>query len=156
MKFFISISLITAFFFTFLTLQSCSNTSDCCTTIDTEINIHYITADGQNLINSDTDYNQENIRIYYLNGDNFEYFYFGNLDYPNMHKVYERDSSDLILRVFPSNLYDGNFSTTLIELNSAVMDTLVCEFRLENNLEICTNAWLNGVQMNDRFIQVKK
>jgi hypothetical protein len=30
------------------------------------------------------------------------------------------------------------------------------EFELSGNSEICTNAWLNGVEMTNRFIEVQK
>ena len=66
------------------------------------------------------------------------------------------ENGNLILTVYPSNYYDGNQSTTLIELNSEISDTLVCEFELTSNSTICKTAWLNGVEMKNRFIKVKK
>lgn len=53
-------------------------------------------------------------------------------------------------------VYEGNQSTTLIALNPETVDTLVCEFGLGSNREICKKAWLNGVEMNNRYLEVKK
>lgn len=135
---------------------SCSNDDDCCVIIDVGIQIHYQTQSGENLLGSSEEYDANNIRVYYKNGEEFEYIFNGNLDYPNMHYVYEDELQNSILTVFASNYYEGNLSTTLIELNENTKDTLVCEFELDSNREICTRAWLNGVEMTNRFIAVKK
>ena len=108
------------------------------------------------MINSDDDFNESNIKIYYKNEDEFEYIFKGNLDYPNMHYVNEDENGNLILTVFPSNYYEGNLSTTLIELNPNMVDTLVCEFELGSNREICKRAWINSIEMNNRYIEIKK
>ena len=92
----------------------------------------------------------------YKNGNEFEYVFNGNLNYPNMHYVEEDSNGNLILSIFPSNYYEVNLSTTLIELNDNVIDTLVCEFELDGNKEICKQAWLNGMEMNNRFLEIKK
>lgn len=135
---------------------SCDKKSDCCTIIDTDVSIHYITKSGSDLINSSDDFDESNIRIYYKNGNAFEYVYKGNLDNPGMYLLDPDENGKLILTVFPSNYYESNQSSTLIELNPNAIDTLVCEFELESNREICKKAWLNGVEMNNRFIQVMK
>lgn len=136
--------------------SGCDPKTDCCTNIDTDVRIHYVTSAGANLINSTADFKEENIKVYYKNGEAYEYIYHGNLDYPNMHYVYENEKHDRILTVFPSNYYENNYSTTLIKLNEQTVDTLFCAFELSGNSEVCTNAWLNGVQMEGRFIEVMK
>ncbi len=73
-----------------------------------------------------------------------------------MHRIDEDENGNLILTVFPSNYYESNQSTTLIELNQNVVDTLVCEFELGSNREICKRAWLNGIEMVNRFIEIEK
>lgn len=134
----------------------CSDKTDCCTVIDVDVNIHYTNQEGKNLINSKSEFDKSGIKVYYKKGKNFEYIYIGNLDAPNMHRVYEDENGNLILRVYPSNYYEGNTSTTLIELNPNVTDTLRCEFDLGANREVCKKAWLNGVEMKDRFIKTVK
>ncbi len=134
----------------------CDKKSDCCTIIDTNVGIHYVTPAGENLINSSEDFKASNIKIYYKNGSEFEYINKGNLDYPNMHRIDEDETGKSILIVYPSNYYEGNQSTTLIELNPNVIDTLLCEFELVSNREICKRAWLNGVEMANRFIEIEK
>lgn len=139
-----------------LVIYGCNTQTDCCTVIDVDVQILYKNQVGENLINSNDDFNESNIKIYYKKGDEFDYAYYGNLDSPNMHRIDEDGSGNLVLTVYPSNYYEGNQSTTLIELNPNVVDTLLCEFELESNREICTRAWLNGVEMDDRFIEIEK
>ena len=136
--------------------MSCEDESNCCTIIDVDVSIHYGNEAGENLINSNADYNVSNIKVYYKNGNDFEYVYDGNLDAPNMHSLYEDSEGNLILKVFLSYYYEGNQSTTLVELNPGIVDTLVGEFELDSNREICKKAWLNGVEMENRFIEVIK
>jgi len=137
-------------------MLSCDKKSDCCTIVDVDVQIHYQNQSGENLINSVDDFNESNIKVYYKNEDEFEYIFNGNLDYPNMHFVYEDENGNIILTVFPSNYYEGNLSTTLVELNQNTVDTLVCEFELGNNKEICKKAWINGIEMDNRYIEIKK
>jgi len=116
-----------------LGIISCKDDSDCCTIIDTDVAIFYKNELGENLINSTIDFQESKIKVYYKNGNEYEYIYDGNLDSPNMHKVYENGEGNSILTVFPSNYYE-----------------------LDNNSQICTGAWLNGVEMNNRFLEVEK
>jgi len=142
--------------FLFLGISSCDNGSECCEIIDTAVSIHYKNDLGENLINSQTEFDESNIRIYYKNGDEFEYIYNSNLDAPNMFSLYEDGEGNLILKVFQSNFYDGTQSTTLIELNPNVVDTLVGQFDLSESREVCTSASINGIEMTDRFIEIVK
>ena len=137
-------------------ITSCTDTEECCEVIDVAVNIHYKNSQGQNLINSVDSLDESKIRIYYKNGENYDYINHSNLDAPNMHSVYENSEGELILKVFASYYYEGNFSTTLIELDPNIVDTLVCEFQLTDNLEIVTNAWLNGVESKNAFFEVVK
>jgi len=137
-------------------MSGCEKKGDCCAIVDVDVQIYYKNESGDNLINSVYEYQESNIKIYYKNGDAFEYVYNANLDYPNMHHVDTNGNGNLLLTVYPSNYYEGNQSTTLIELNSNVRDTLVCEFELGSNREICKRAWLNGVEMSNRYIEIEK
>ncbi|MBK8698462.1 MAG: hypothetical protein IPN29_02530 [Saprospiraceae bacterium] len=134
----------------------CDMKTDCCTIIDTAVQILYKNEIGDNLINSNSDFDESKIKVYYKIGSEFEYVYNGNLDSPNMHRIDEDENGNLILTVYPSNSYEGNQSTTLVELNQNVVDTLVCEFELGINKEICKKSWLNGVEMDNRFIEIEK
>jgi len=118
------------------------------------VDILYKNESGESLINSTSELDESKIKVYYKNGDDFDYIYNGNLDAPNMLKVYEDANGRLVLTVYPSNFYEGNQSTTLVELGPTIVDTLVCEFELDDNIEICKNAWLNGVELDNRFIEV--
>lgn len=139
-----------------IVIVSCDKKTDCCTIIDTEVHILYKNNLGENLINSSANFDESNIKVYYKNGSGFKYVYNGNLDAPNMHSIEEDEKGNLILTVYPSNYYEGNQSTTLVELNENVVDTLVCEFELGSNKEICKKSWLNGIEMDNRFIEIVK
>lgn len=133
----------------------CNKKSDCCTFIDVDLRIFYQDSSGHRLINSNPFFQASNIQIYFKNGDQFEYAFDSNLDYPN-HFYVEKIQSKEILRLFPSNFYKENRSTTLIALNKTIVDTLVCEFDLNNNNTILKQAWLNGIEIKNRYIEVKK
>ncbi|MFK7978948.1 MAG: hypothetical protein AB8G86_03110 [Saprospiraceae bacterium] len=152
----LNVTLILIFGILILGISSCDNKTDCCTIIDVDVQILYKNQLGENLINSDANFSESNIKVYYKNGNEFEYIYDGNLDSPNMYRMDEDANQNLILTIFPSNYYVGDQSTTLIELNPNVVDTLVCEFELDNNREICKRAWLNGVEFDNRFIEIEK
>lgn len=146
----------TFLFITALCLTNCTPKQDCCAIVDTTVRIYYQTPTGENLIGSSNTYSESGIKIYYKNGETFEYAYQSNLDYPNMYYVSNDEQQRKILTVFPSNQYEGNYSTTLIQLNEQTRDTLRCEFDLGDQREVCKKAWLNGVEMENRFIAIKK
>lgn len=147
----LSIGIMLSFIF-----HGCDSSSDCCTIIDVDVQIYYKNELNEDLINSNSDYAESKIKVYYKNGDNYDYIYNSNLDDPNMHNLYKDESGRLILNVYPSNYYEGDHSITLIELNPNTVDTLICEFELDDNREICKNAWINGVELSDRFIELIK
>lgn len=140
----------------FAVTSGCENKTDCCVIIDVDVQILYRNMQGENLINSSAEFDSSNIRIYFKDGNEFKYVYRANLDAPNMHRLYTDENGNKILTVYPSDLYEDNRSTTLIELNPNVKDTLECEFELESNRQICKKAWLNGVEMENRFIEIIK
>lgn len=138
-----------------LYLFSCNKQKVCCDLIDIDVKIHYQDTSGNNLINTSASFNSSNIKIYFKNGDQYEYAFKSNLDNPNFFSVVNINSKE-ILTVFPSNYYEQNRSTTLIELNSTITDTLICEFDLSKNNTILKQAWLNGIEIKNRYIEVKK
>lgn len=134
----------------------CTQKKDCCTVIDTAVDIFYKTHTGESLINSTSQYAAENIKIFYKNGDEYKYMSQSNLDNPNMYFIDKNDADKTILTVFPSNYYEGNFSTTLVQLNEGIVDTLLCEFNLNGSNEICKNVWVNGIKMESRSFEIEK
>ncbi len=124
------------------------NSVDCCTNIDTELSIHYINEAGENLVNSTEEFDQANIRIYFKDGEIFKYAYNNRLDLPNYHQVIDIDDQ-LVIRLFPSDLYEGEFSTTLIELTANLVDTIVTQFEFTNGVQ-AKKVWVNGKEMDHR------
>jgi len=131
-------------------LFSCDPESpiDCCTNVDTAIFIHYQNELGEDLIDSDENHGQDQIRIYFKEGNEFVYAYDNQLDSPNHYEVIDMDDQ-LLLRLFPSDQYEGNFSTTLIELNETKIDTVLAEFEFVNGVQ-CKKVWVNGIEMDGR------
>jgi hypothetical protein len=136
--------------------MSCSKKMDCCVIIDTGVRIHYITANGTNLINSSDEYTEENIKIFYKKDGEYEYPYQGNLDYPNMHFVDTTLNGEIILTVFANSNFEGNYSETIIELNERTRDTMRCEFDLTNGDQTATKVWYNGQLMDGTNFEVIK
>jgi hypothetical protein len=61
----------------------CKKETDCCVVIDTNVQLLYKNALGENLINSSAEFDASKIKVYYKNGDEFEYIFNGNLDAPH-------------------------------------------------------------------------
>jgi hypothetical protein len=139
-----------------LTINSCDNHENCCTIVDVDVSFHYKDKMGNNLINSNSEFDSSKIKVYFKNKDKFEFINRGNLTNSKMFTLHEDETKNLILTVFPSDYYEGNQSTTLIELNPNVVDTLLCEFELQSNRTICKRAWLNGLEIQNRYIEVEK
>ena len=142
-----------AFFFLASILWSC-NSNDCCIIIDNNIQLHYKNEVGENLINSSPVFNESEIKIYYKNGMDYNFAFNSNLDNPNMYSVYLNHDGKLLLSVFLSNIYEGTQSTTVIEINESISDTVVAEFNLQNGQEIFSKLWFNGIESDDRLIEV--
>ncbi|MDF1694799.1 MAG: hypothetical protein P1U56_03170 [Saprospiraceae bacterium] len=132
---------------------SCSDNS-CCTSIDVTVGIRYQNSDGEFVINNSDEYNESSIKLYYKNGDEFEYFYNGNLTYSKGYRIDTASDSSQVLTIFPSYYYEESQSTTVIELNENHIDTLRCEFDLSDNSEVVTSVWFNGVKQEGRIFTV--
>jgi hypothetical protein len=51
----------------------CDTKTDCCTIIDVDVQIHYKNGFGNNLINSNPEFEESNIKVYYKDGDVYKY-----------------------------------------------------------------------------------
>lgn len=140
--------------FLILVFSSCRDAVDCCVIIDTDVSIHYVDAGGNDLVNSSPDFDENRFKVFFKKDDEFEEINRGRLDHPRMFSIYDDDKGRKIMQIFPSDYYEGNTSTTLIKLNSLVVDTLVCAFEIDDNSIICTSATLNGISMPQRFLTV--
>lgn len=49
--------------------MSCSDQVDCCTIIDTDVSIRYLSLYGENLLETHPDHHPESIKIYYKQTD---------------------------------------------------------------------------------------
>lgn len=130
---------------------------NCCTDIDTSVDIHYQTQTGENLINSSNEFDESNIKVYYKNGDNYDFMRNESLDASGFYKLDTFDTGEISMRILTSNIYEQNKSTTLIELNENVVDTLVGEYKLTGNSEVIQRVWINGIEkLLDQPIVVRK
>lgn len=139
-----------------LVLFSCDKEEpvNCCVNIDTQLMVHYMNALGENLIDSDDQYDRSQIKIYFKDGDDYRYAYNNLLDLANYHKVLDVDDQ-LVIQLFPSDIYEGNYSTTLIEINENLVDTLVTEFEFVNGVQ-AKRVWVNGEEASSRNIALSR
>lgn len=135
---------------------TCTSREDCCTVIDTNFAIEYISENGKSLFDSTRTYLPENIKLYFKNGTKYELAYSRNLDNPNYFTLDTTAEGVIHIGILPSNFYEGNFSTTLIELKPDVIDTIKCEFDLSHGNELFKNAWYNGVKKEGRLFKIIK
>ena len=122
---------------------SCSDNSDCCVIVDTATDIHFIKPDGSNFF--DTLAGSPDIRVFFEKNGELEEVFRGNLDYPQMYFFY-KVSGKFIMRLFPSDYLEKEYSSTCILLNDADMDTIRCKFNTNNSNLICTDVWYNGLK----------
>lgn len=128
---------------------------ECCAIVDNQIDIEYIDESGASLFQTDTNYNPDQIKIYYEGSNGYEYMYNPSLDLPRYYSV---DSSfgKVIIRLEPSFYYSGNKSTTLIQLSDNDTDTLIGQFKLEGNSTYLEKVWYNGNVAANRYLVVRK
>lgn len=150
------ISMLLCSIFIIWFLSACTDPGECCPNIDTAVRIHYQDSTGKNLINSRSEFAESNIKLNYKNKSTFEYPYTYSLKKDKDYCFCKDDMDRLILNIFPLDYYNQNHATTLIELNPNVIDTLVCTFEHTTSGHLLTKAWLNGVEMEDRFLVVRK
>lgn len=137
-----------------LTLFSCQKEKPCCVTKDTVIVISYYDSNGNSLFNNNS-FDPNQIKLYYKNGNDYQYQYHHNLDFPKMYEVIDQNGIPGI-KLFPSEYFSNNKSTTLIELNSEVIDTIIGEFNLENGNVILNKVFYNGEEKIYRSFSVVK
>ncbi|MBL0237453.1 MAG: hypothetical protein IPQ02_12790 [Saprospiraceae bacterium] len=90
-----------------LVIVCCNKKSDCCTFIDVDLRIFYQDSSGHSLINSNPSFQASNIQIYFKNGDQFEYAFDSNLDYPNhfyVEKIQSKEIQSYFLRIFTKKI----------------------------------------------------
>jgi hypothetical protein len=138
------------------TFCACTSSQDCCTTIDTNFAIEYISEEGNCLFDSTHAYVPEDIKLYFKHGSKYELAYSGNLDNPRYFTIDTTLEGAIHIGILPSYYYEGNFSTTLIELKPNVVDTIKCEFERSHGNEHFKYAWYNGVKKEGRIFKVVK
>lgn len=127
-------------------LTACSDNMDCCVVVDTATDIHFVKPDGSNFF--DTLAGMPDIKVFFEKKGIKEEIYRGNLDFPKMYFFYISNGK-YMMRLFPSDYLESNYSTTYIVLNESDMDTIFCKFNTENNNIICTDLWYNGLKRCD-------
>ncbi len=135
---------------------TCSSRENCCTVIDSDVNIKYLDENNHSLFSENPAYLQENVDLYYKDGTSYKKFYNSNASHPKNYLFYENENGETVTRIFPSDIYEGNFSTTLIALNEYIVDTMVCEFEFMPSREFCKNVWYNGILMKGKDFEITK
>jgi len=126
-----------------LIFSSCEKSKNCCTVVDTAIEIHYVDENGNNWLNQQ-ELNENNINVYFMKEGQKEKIFRGNLDQPKMFSVRKNALGEDALGLSPSDYIENNKSRTLIEFSSADVDTVDCLFNTSNSNMICEEVWYNG------------
>lgn len=124
-------------------LSACSTSQDCCTVIDTAVNIHYLDQQGKNWL-TEQGITEQNLTVYFVKEGQAEKIYRGNLDAPKMCKVIEGESAEKELRLFPSDYLANSYSLTLLEFPDGKVDTVKCYIETKGINQICKQVWYNG------------
>lgn len=141
-------------------MLSCKK-DECCSIVDTSIDMTYINDAGENLLNPSTEghYSETKIELFYLVSGVKQKVNNGNLTYPKNFFISDEGGAHF-MRVFPNETLDNNKSTTYIEFDGTDTDTLVCEFRKSESLIASNKVWYNNTLVWDgngpRYFQIKK
>ena len=140
-------------FFIIIIMSSCTNDNPAptSTNLDNSVNIYLESSDGNNLLNK-TNYNSNNYKIYYKNGNEFIEQNNSNLDYPKNFSI-NLETNPINMKLFLNHLSTETNPITVVKWNDTDSDTLKTSFRrgFENNIdyEICEKIWLNDVLIWD-------
>jgi hypothetical protein len=122
---------------------SCHKNEECCTIIDVGITIKYIDADANNILDTTDGINASEIKLYYKNNDEWNYYFDGNMDFSKGFQVFTMEG-EKYLKLFPSDIYyDEIYSETKIAYSENDFDILKCEFYFNKSNIFCTKIWLN-------------
>ena len=144
-----------------LLFTACEEASDCCSVVDTSLDIKYSDVNGGNWLNQQG-LHEGNITVYFMKEGRKEKVHRGHLDTPKMFSIYRNASDQEILRLFPSDYIENGKSYTLIEFSATDVDTVVCLFNTSNSSIIGEEVWYNGKsvwnidQSSPRAIEVIK
>lgn len=136
-------------------------------TMDTAIDFSFIDDSGHDLLDnsSENHYDINFIKLYYLVDGVSTEVNAPNLDYPKgFFKSNELRNGRYFMRLFPNQSNDQNstaFETiTYLQLKSADIDTIKCEFSKSTNSLICEKVIYNGSTVwqwgTDRYIVIEK
>jgi len=130
-------------------LSSCHN-KDCCAVVSVDININVQNADGESLLDPDTeDYlNSDSIKVYYVNEGKAELYNKPYADYPNGYDVISTNLGTY-LRLFPNVEGNDENPMTLIQWDENSTDTIKCAVVNQKNDIYVGKVWLNEQTVYD-------
>ncbi|AIN75140.1 hypothetical protein O8E88_002344 [Flavobacterium psychrophilum] len=146
MKNFIFLSIISI-------ISSCTkdNPEPTSTNLDNSVIIYLNSSEGNNLLNT-INYNSNNYRIYYKNGNEYIEQNNSNLDYPKNFFI-NSETNPISMKLFLNHLSTETNPITVVKWNDTESDTLKTFFRrgTDNNTdyEICEKIWLNDALIWD-------
>lgn len=131
-----------------LILVSCSSDTDspidCCTVIDTGVDIMYVNEDGENLLEGENPINISNITVYHKIGSEWTRYFKGNLDYPKGLMPIEINN-EKYLRIFVSTeVVQDQISETKLVFSENDEDLIKTELNLSANNTIVKKVWYNN------------
>lgn len=87
--------------------------------------------------------NTDNIRIYYVNGNQKINVFDYDRDFQRNYKIYEFSTGN-VMRLFPNDSLENGYSTTLIEWNLTDTDTIKCAIKKTSTTLITDSVWYNN------------
>ncbi|EKT4502358.1 hypothetical protein [Flavobacterium psychrophilum] len=119
--------------------------------LDNSVIIYLNSSEGNNLLNT-INYNSNNYRIYYKNGNEYIEQNNSNLDYPKNFFI-NSETNPISMKLFLNHLSTETNPITVVKWNDTESDTLKTFFRrgTDNNTdyEICEKIWLNDALIWD-------
>lgn len=144
-------------FFTFSCIKD-----DCCTEINTRIDIKYIDPEGNNLLDDGNGIIIPQLKTSHKIDGEWVTYYKPNLSHPKGFFISD-DRGEKHLNLFPSEeLFDDNISETRIHYCAVHSDDVKCQFEVSDNSFVCIKVWYNGELVwegdgnKERMIEVVK
>ncbi len=130
--------------------------------IDTGLSISIVNNEGIDLLNPNdsSSIKEKNIKLFYLINGEKEEFFDADLDSPKGFGIY-KDVDSYKIDIMPYIGNSNQITTTFIELEKGVLDTIKCKIEKTENRVLCSKVWFNSelkweAYKTERFFTVVK
>ncbi|MES2417571.1 MAG: hypothetical protein V4541_05255 [Bacteroidota bacterium] len=121
----------------------------------THIDIAVLNQQGQNLIGAASTYNESNIKIYQIINGQPQLYNEPNLDADKGFSIINVETGNEKIRVFANYMIRQPKSEILIKFGNTQVDTINCEFSINEGSAFLEKVWYNGVLKSREFTIIK-